>query len=293
MSVNKYLDKFTQLSCYISDEVNTDPKRQERFLDGLIEQLNYQLRSHSFPNFATLLNKAIGLENKHAELGEQKRKFRSHGQSSNTHPRFNSSQNSQFYSGGSSGNYTKNLQHSTQQPQHSSQQTPHAPSHHQDRSEAPVRSNSPVRPNGCFNCGELGHYANICPKHNMQTPQEDIGQRFGQPLSQARIGNSSYRGNRGQRNYTRGRVNHVTAEEAQDAPGVVLGTFSVNSIPATVLFDSGASHSFITEQFVVKHDIPMSSMKTYLLISSLNGEMKSTYICPQVNLKNHRNRFSS
>jgi hypothetical protein len=80
-------------------------------------------------------------------------------------------------------------------------------------------------------------------------------------------------------------VNHVTTEQAQDAPGVVMGTFSVNSVPATVLFDSGASHSFITEQFVVKHDIPMSSMKTHLLISSPNGEMKSTYICPQVNLK--------
>jgi hypothetical protein len=43
MSVNKYLDKFTQLSRYAPDEVNTDPKRQERFLDGLIGPLNYQL----------------------------------------------------------------------------------------------------------------------------------------------------------------------------------------------------------------------------------------------------------
>jgi hypothetical protein len=285
MSVTEYLDKFTHLSRYAPDEVNTDPKRQERFLNGLIGPLNYQLQSHIFPNFHMLLNKAIGLENKRIELGEQKRKFKSHGQSSNTRHRFISSQNSQFYSGGSSGNYTQNLQHSTQQPQHSSQQTPHAPSYHQDRSEAPVRSNSPVRPNGCFNCGELGHYANICPKRNMQTPQKDIGLRSGQPLSQAHIGSSTYRGNISQRNYTRGRVNHVTAEQAQDATDVVLGTFSVNSVPATVLFDSGASHSFITEQFVVKHDIPMSSMKTHLLISSSNGEMKSTYICPRVNLK--------
>jgi hypothetical protein len=119
----------------------------------------------------------------------------------------------------------------------------------------------------------------------MQTPQKDIGQRFGQPLSQARIGNSTYRGNRGQQNYAHGRVNHVTTEQAQDAPGVVLGTFSVNTVPATVLFDSGVSHSFITEQFMAKHDIPMSSMKTHLLISSPNGEMRSTYIGPQVNLK--------
>jgi hypothetical protein len=57
MSVNEYLDKFTQLSCYVSDEVNTDPKRQEHFLDDLIGPLNYQLQSHSFSDFATLLNK--------------------------------------------------------------------------------------------------------------------------------------------------------------------------------------------------------------------------------------------
>jgi hypothetical protein len=54
----------------------------------------------------------------------------------------------------------------------------------------------------------------------------------------------------------------VTAKQAQDALGVVLGTFPVNFVPATVLFDSGASHSFITEKFVAKHNIPMSSMKT-------------------------------
>jgi hypothetical protein len=81
MSVNKYLDKFTQLSCYAPEQVNTDPKRQERFLDSLIEPLNYQLQSHNFPDFATLRNKAIGLENKRVELGEQKRKFQSRGQS--------------------------------------------------------------------------------------------------------------------------------------------------------------------------------------------------------------------
>jgi hypothetical protein len=56
-------------------------------------------------------------------------------------------------------------------------------------------------------------------------------------------------------------------------------------MPITILFDSGASHSFSTEQFVEKHDIPMSSMKTHLLVSSPNGEIKSTHVYPQVNLK--------
>jgi hypothetical protein len=82
-----------------------------------------------------------------------------------------------------------------------------------------------------------------------------------------------------------GRMIHVTAEEAQEAKDVVLGTFLINSVPATVLFDSSASYSFIIEQFVAKHDVPMSSMKTHLLISSPNSEMKSTHVCPEVNLK--------
>jgi hypothetical protein len=86
MSVNEYLDKFTQLSRYASDEVNTDSQRQECFLDGLIGPLNYQLQSHSFPDFVTLLNKTIGLENKRLKLGEQKRKFQSQGQSATHAP---------------------------------------------------------------------------------------------------------------------------------------------------------------------------------------------------------------
>jgi hypothetical protein len=69
MSVNEYMDRFTQLSRYAPDEVNTDPKRKECFLDSLIGPLNYQLQSHSLPDFATLLNKAIGLENKRVEPG--------------------------------------------------------------------------------------------------------------------------------------------------------------------------------------------------------------------------------
>jgi hypothetical protein len=91
-----------------------------------------------------LLNKAIGLENKQMELGEQKRKFRSHGQSSNTHPRFNSSQSSQFSSDRSSGNYLQNsqLQRSTQQFQHFSRQTLHVPNHRRDRLGALMRNNS-------------------------------------------------------------------------------------------------------------------------------------------------------
>jgi hypothetical protein len=57
------------------------------------------------------VNKAIGLESKRKELGEQKCKFQSHGQSSsNTRPHFSSQQSpSQYRPGGQGGRYPQNL----------------------------------------------------------------------------------------------------------------------------------------------------------------------------------------
>jgi hypothetical protein len=62
-------------------------------------------------------------------------------------------------------------------------------------------------------------------------------------------------GNQGQQNHVRGRVNHVAAEIAQEAQDVVFSMFLVNSAPASVLFDSRASHSFISAWFVTTHGI--------------------------------------
>jgi hypothetical protein len=46
---------------------------------------------------------------------------------------------------------------------------------------------------------------------------------------------------------------------------VVYGMFLVNSISASVLFDSGASHSFITESFMEKHNCWGLVLKCYEL----------------------------
>ena len=76
----------------------------------------------------------------------------------------------------------------------------------------------------------------------------------------------------------------MAAETAQEAPEVVLGTFLINSEPASVLFDSGATHSFITEQFVAKHNLPMIPMKQILLISSPGKELKASHLCLRVSI---------
>jgi hypothetical protein len=53
-----------------------------------------------------------------------------------------------------------------------------------------------------------------------------------------------------QQSYRRARVNHINAQDAQQEQGVVLGEFLVSSVLATILFDSEASHSFISSSFV-------------------------------------------
>jgi hypothetical protein len=64
-----------------------------------------------------------------------------------------------------------------------------------------------------------------------------------------------------------GKVNHMTSDEAQQAQDVVLDMFFASSHPATVLFDYGASHSFITSSFVGKYNLPIASMKHTILVS--------------------------
>ena len=63
-----------------------------------------------------------------------------------------------------------------------------------------------------------------------------------------------------------------------------MGMFDINSIPATVLFDSGASHTFISHTFVTMHSIPLVSMKNQMLINSPGGPISAGYCCPSVNL---------
>jgi hypothetical protein len=77
----------------------------------------------------------------------------------------------------------------------------------------------------------------------------------------------------------------VTAELVPEDADMVYGMFLINSIPASVLFDFGASHSFITESFVEKHNIPKYPLKKMSHISSPGGDMKATHSCLHVNPK--------
>ncbi|XP_076925383.1 uncharacterized protein LOC143588194 [Bidens hawaiensis] len=62
----------------------------------------------------------------------------------------------------------------------------------------------------------------------------------------------------------------ITAEEAKVIPDVVTGSFLVNSLSAYVLFDSGASRSFISKTFACHNSFSRSK-----LVNSLEVEIAS------------------
>jgi hypothetical protein len=76
----------------------------------------------------------------------------------------------------------------------------------------------------------------------------------------------------------------VSSDTTQEAIELMLGTFNINSIPTIVLFDSRASHSFISQAFIREHSIPLVSMKNPMIVNSLGGTMPASYCCPSASL---------
>jgi hypothetical protein len=77
----------------------------------------------------------------------------------------------------------------------------------------------------------------------------------------------------------------VVVEEAQKAHDVVIGMFLVNDTSAVVLFDSGASHSFISAAYIGKHNLPLALLKCQMIVSSPGGDMPARQLFLKVNLK--------
>jgi hypothetical protein len=99
MTVNEYLNSFIQLSRYAPDNISTDEKKQDVFLSGLNDDIQFQLLNTDYSDFQHIVDKAIVIENKIREIEkDDKRKVSFSGQfsGSNVRPRF--TQPNQFLS---------------------------------------------------------------------------------------------------------------------------------------------------------------------------------------------------
>jgi hypothetical protein len=219
--------------------VDKDSKKQEMFKKGLTPELRTLLTPQIYPDFNTLMNMSILTERANAEeKKENKRKFmehkaqqkeRSQGQRRFGHPM---------------SRFQAPMQYRTQSQAMGSQgpKTQFKPYNNQNAMKPPQSNTSQVTANNnnsrvCFNCRETGHFIANCPyakkptasafSNSVNGPRPLVSRANRVPV---RSNNKNQQMRQPQQSYGRGCVNHINAQEAQEAQGVVLGEFLVSSV---------------------------------------------------------------
>jgi hypothetical protein len=72
-----------------------------------------------------------------------------------------------------------------------------------------------------------------------------------------------------------GRIYYTQVATTPKGEAVMIGTFLVANYPIVILFDSGASHTFISKNFVEKHYIPCTESREGFIIHSPGGRIFS------------------
>jgi hypothetical protein len=254
MSVNEYLTQFNNLARYAPDDTSTDEKKKDHFLFGLHQAIKTQLSVLQFMDFQAMVNTALISEKEHRTIfSGHKRKFENRkGQSQGDSSR--------------QRNWQPNRQGA---PQQSTWTLPRKDETNREKFYA-QRSQADGRrkDNACFKCGKPGHYIANCPLW----------------------GNSGDLAHAAKPTQV-GRVHHITAEEAQQDTEVVLGKCAINSQPALVLFDSGASHSFISEEFAAKHRLGISFLGHRLVVQTPTSQAMTISVCPDLTISINQVKF--
>ena len=87
MTVSEYRDRFLQIARYAPAEVTDDRDKQEHFMEGLEDYIQYALLNLRFDDFNHLVDSALNTERMHRKMEDKKRKITPVASGSNTRPR--------------------------------------------------------------------------------------------------------------------------------------------------------------------------------------------------------------
>ena len=74
-TVAQYVDEFRKLACYAPDDVPTDAAKQEKFMEGLNDELSMQLMVATFATYQDLVDRSLMIEGKQQQIESCKRKY--------------------------------------------------------------------------------------------------------------------------------------------------------------------------------------------------------------------------
>ncbi|KAI3715505.1 hypothetical protein L6452_22489 [Arctium lappa] len=121
----------------------------------------------------------------------------------------------------------------------------------------------------CYKCGKPGHTIRDCPVRGLVCYECKSPGHVKRDCPKLVSGSTPARKENPPR--VPGRAFQMTADEAKASADVVSGTFLINSVPARVLFDTGASFSFLSELFRQRIAMPTTSLEDALVVEIADG----------------------
>jgi hypothetical protein len=80
-------------------------------------------------------------------------------------------------------------------------------------------------------------------------------------------------------------LNFTTLDDIPEGAPVMTGIFSILNFPVVILFDSGASHSFIRAKFSVKCQLPFHHTNGAVMIATPGGRVATYQLNRHVSIK--------
>jgi hypothetical protein len=118
----------------------------------------------------------------------------------------------------------------------------------------------------CFNYGQPGNYISDCPKPKQNKPNSQNQGARNKPVTPAKKPMVQVR---------QGKLNFTTMSDIPEGASVLTGTFSINDTPVKILFDSGATHSFLSENLLGKLGLIGSHTKSAYKVITPGGNISS------------------
>ena len=85
----------------------------------------------------------------------------------------------------------------------------------------------------------------------------------------------------------------INMERVLKKPVPVIEGLLINSYPALVLFDTEATHSFISKDFVSRNKIPNRGLRRPIRVSSIEGKRPANAVCQNMTLEIQTHKFPS